>query len=194
MRISLFCAYQRKFSPRLFEGSVDTVGTSEQYTKYFSAKFHFSTNSQKFSLTFLMDNTVVILLPFLLLVRISILTLSLQTQVQGACRPGGVGGDTVLKFWLNILLSWPTWVREKSVLLLLDTLCMAAFKEGAWQEIIMERMMENYRVSGALLIKGVSPRTKTKQLTVGFNDTLEHSLGLEFQTPPFSLMFTCTCV
>lgn len=58
-----------------------------------------------------------------------------------------MGGDTVLKFWLDILLSWPTWVREKSVLLLLDTLCMAAFKKPAWQKIIMERMTENYRVS-----------------------------------------------
>jgi hypothetical protein len=52
----------------------------------------------------------------------------------------------VLRFWLDILLSWPTWVREKSVLLLLDTLCMAAFKEPTWQKIIMDRMMENYRV------------------------------------------------
>ena len=32
-RISLFCAYQRKFSQRLFEGSFNTVGTSEQSTK-----------------------------------------------------------------------------------------------------------------------------------------------------------------
>ena len=53
----------------------------------------------------------------------------------------------MLKFWLDVLLSWPTWVREKSVLLLLDTLCMAAFKEPAWQKILMDRMMENYRVS-----------------------------------------------
>ena len=53
----------------------------------------------------------------------------------------------MLRFWLDILLSWPTWVREKSVLLLLDTLCMAAFKEPNWQKIIMDRMMENYRVS-----------------------------------------------
>ena len=52
----------------------------------------------------------------------------------------------MLRFWLDILLSWPTWVREKSVLLLLDTLCMAAFKEPDWQKIIMDRMMENYRV------------------------------------------------
>ena len=68
-------------------------------------------------------------------------------QLQSACRPGGVGGEIVLRFWLDILLSWPTWVREKSVLLLLDTLCMAAFKEPDWQKIIMDRMMENYRVS-----------------------------------------------
>ena len=74
-------------------------------------------------------------------------SISSQTQLQSACRPGGVGGETVLQFWLDILLSWPTWVREKSVLLLLDTLCMAAFKEPTWQKIIMDRMMENYRVS-----------------------------------------------
>ena len=48
-RISLLCAYQRKFSPRLIEGSVDRlqvhVGTSEEFTKVFSAKYDLSTNS-----------------------------------------------------------------------------------------------------------------------------------------------------
>ena len=52
----------------------------------------------------------------------------MQTQLQGACRPGGVGGETVLKFWMDILLSWPTWVREKSVLLRVDTLCMGCLQ------------------------------------------------------------------
>ena len=33
-RISLFRAYQRKFSKRSFKGLVDTVGTSEQSTKF----------------------------------------------------------------------------------------------------------------------------------------------------------------
>ena len=75
-----------------------------------------------------------------------------QMQMQGACRPGGVGGETVLKFWLDILLSWPTWVRDKSILLLLDTLCMSAFNEPAWQKIIMDRMMENYRVSHPFIV------------------------------------------
>ena len=46
-----FFSYERKCSLRLFEGSVDTVGTSEQSTKVFSAKFHFSTNLRKFSPT-----------------------------------------------------------------------------------------------------------------------------------------------
>ena len=32
-------------------------------------------------------------------------------QLQSACSPGGVGGDIVLQFWLDVLLSCPAWHR-----------------------------------------------------------------------------------
>ena len=70
----------------------------------------------------------------------------IQTQLQGACGPTGIGGDKVLQFWIDILLACPNWYRERSVLHLLDTLCMAAHSEVAWQNALQTIMLKAYKV------------------------------------------------
>ena len=47
-----------------------------------------------------------------------------QTQVQVASIPGGVGGSTVIEFWLKILSHLPRWYQDRSVsILTLHVLC-----------------------------------------------------------------------
>ena len=57
------------------------------------------------------------------------------------------GSEAVLKFWLHLVLGCPNWHKEKSLLLLLDTLCMAAFSRSNWSEIVQETLLEAYQVS-----------------------------------------------
>ncbi len=79
----------------------------------------------------------------------------MQTQIEEASTPGFVGGgggggagggEMVLKFWLEVLLSCPTWHKEGNILFLLNNLCMAAFFNTKWAAIIQEKLSESYQV------------------------------------------------
>ena len=62
----------------------------------------------------------------------------------------GVGSESVLRFWLEVLLGCPNWLKERNVLLLLDTLSMAAFFKHNWTEILQAKLLEAYRVYSIL--------------------------------------------
>ncbi len=59
-------------------------------------------------------------------------------------------GDVVVGFWLDILLGCPNWLREKNILSLLDTICMAAFFKTSWTDKILVALLESYQVTIAM--------------------------------------------
>ena len=70
-----------------------------------------------------------------------------QTQLIQMSGPmSSDSSDAVLRFWLELVLGCPNWHKEKSMLLLLDTLCMAAFSKPAWTEVMQETLLEAYQV------------------------------------------------
>jgi hypothetical protein len=78
----------------------------------------------------------------------------LQTQLQkGRGQRGRVGSDVILEFWLHILLSYPSWHREQSLLYLMNTLCLTAFSEPAWHRILISALLEAYHALGPLHVK-----------------------------------------
>ena len=97
-------------------------------------------------------------------------TCSFQTQLQEASNPllvgemggavgsGAGGGEAVLKFWLEVLLSCPTWLKEGNLLYILNNLCMATFFNHKWTLIVTDKLLEAYQVTiwltaGAALVR-----------------------------------------
>ena len=64
--------------------------------------------------------------------------------------------ESVLKFWLEVVLGCPNWPKEKSLLLLLNTLCMAAFSRSNWSDSVQETLLEAYRVRKGVWFVGVA--------------------------------------
>ncbi len=58
----------------------------------------------------------------------------------------GGGSESILRFWLHLVLGCSNWYKEKSLLLLLNTLCMAAFSRANWSDIVQETLLEAYQV------------------------------------------------
>ena len=56
------------------------------------------------------------------------------------------GSEAALQFWLRLITSCPYWIKESSLLMLLDTLCMAAFLSPSWTQILQDTLLEAYQV------------------------------------------------
>ncbi|KAM4576445.1 ectopic P granules protein 5 homolog [Odontesthes bonariensis] len=59
--------------------------------------------------------------------NVRLLNSMIQSHIVESSRPGRVGAEVVLEFWVGILTQQNLWYRDKTVLFLMDQICCAAF-------------------------------------------------------------------